>query len=219
MSINYNYFYLFLVYFASFITILPFIVAYYRKTYLTKEQKLLWALIAISILTEIIGNITVFCFNAKNNILLFNLYTIIETILISTYYYFIIPNKYWKSLIFIISVLISTYSISQLLPTKVTSLNSVSLTTESIMIVVFSILTFHNILKYPKYLNLLSAPIFWINSAFLLFFSGNLFLHLFSQFLQEHGLEAFYELWALWHSLLNILFYTLISIGFWKTKT
>jgi hypothetical protein len=219
MSINYNYFYLCLAYFSSFITILPFIIAYFRKTYLTKEQKLLWALIAISILTEIIGNISVFCFNSKNNILLFNLYTIIETILISTYYYFIIPNRYWKSLIFIISVLISTYSISQLLPTKVTSLNSISLTTESLMIVVFSILTFHNILKYPKYLNLLSAPIFWINSAFLLFFSGNLFLHLFSQYLQEHGLAAFYELWALWHSLLNILFYTLISIGFWKTKT
>jgi hypothetical protein len=86
------------------------------------------------------------------------------------------------------------------------------------MVIASSFLTFNFIIKDQKYNNILTAPIFWINSAFLFYFGGNMFLHLFSDYLQEHALSTFYELWGLWHSSLNIIFYTLISIGFWKTR-
>jgi hypothetical protein len=98
------------------------------------------------------------------------------------------------------------------------TLSNLSLTIESLAIISFVLLSFHSIFKKEIYTNLLAAPLFWFNSGFLLYFAGNIYLHLFSQYLIAHAQYAFFELWGLWHSLFNIIFFILISIGLWKTR-
>ena len=215
--LNAHSFYLILAYIASAFTIIPFIIALLHRNYLSKEFKILWLLVTCSLLTEITSSILVFIFKTSN-VQLFNCYIIIETIIISLFYVSIIENKLWRILFSVFCASFSIYSSVQLITSSIKTLDYVFLTVESLMVILFSIVAFHNILKFSKYNSLLSAPIFWINSAFLLFFSGNLFLHLFSQYLQEFAQKAFYELWG-FHSLFNIIFYSLISIAFWKTKT
>lgn len=211
-------FYSFLSYISSAFAFFPFCIALFSKNYLSKELKILWLLLTFSIVTDITGYILTFVFNLSN-IQLLNTYIILETLLISTFYLFVISNKIWKNLILTFIILFTTYSIIQFISKNNKMLDNVILTTESITVTLLSIVTFYHLLEKQIYSNILSVPIFWINSSFLFYFSGNLFLHLFSQYLQKHALYTFYELWGLWHSLLNIIFYTLISIGFWKTKT
>lgn len=209
-------FYPFLSYLSSAVTFLPFVIGIYKKNILSKELKVLWLLITCSIVTELIGYVIVYGYKA-NNVQLFNVYVIIETILISGFYYLVIQNKIQSLFCISLAIIFSIYAIIQLVLNPSKTLDTIFLTTESVIVISFSIMTFHNLIKDAKFNNILSLPIFWINSAFLLFFSGNLFLHLFSQFLQEYAQKAFYELWG-FHSILNIILYVLISIGFWKTR-
>ena len=214
-SITFNYFF---VYLSSFSTLFPFIIAFIRRNYLQREHKTLWLLVSCAILTEIGSYILMYIFKT-DPISLFNFYMILETILISLYYFLTINNKTFKIFISIFNLLFILYAVIELITIHSKTLNNVLLTYQSLMVIASSIVTFNSIIKDQKHNNILSASIFWINSAFLIYFSGNMFLHLFDNYLQEHAMYALYELWGLWHSSSNIIFYTLISIGFWKTKT
>lgn len=213
-----NSFYIFFAYISSFSTLFPFTIAFIRRNYLQKELKVLWLLLCCSIITEIISYILIYVFKT-GNVSLFNYYIIIETILISTFYFLILKSQTSKYFILAFNLLFIAFAITQLTLNTIKTLNSILLTAQSLMVIILSILTFHSLLKYSQHKNILSAPVFWINSAFMFYFVGNLFLHLFSNYLQEHAIYTFFELWGLWHSSLNIIFYSLISIAFWKTKT
>lgn len=181
-----------------------------------KQNSIILTLLSISLLTEIVSLILILYFKTSN-IVLYNYFILIETILLYFYFGHIQSNiiRLISTIFLIFFILISSY---ELVINSIKSMNAVSFTLQSIYSIVFSLLAFHHILKEQKYNNILKASVFWINSAILLFFTGNLFLHLFSKYLQEHALNAFFELWA-FHSFFNIVFYSLISIGLWKTKT
>jgi len=98
------------------------------------------------------------------------------------------------------------------------SIDNISLTAECILLMIYSLFAFFHLLQNPVYDNILSAPLFWFNTAILTYFSGNLFLFVFSNYLENHFAKVSPALWGI-HSLLNIVFYFLISTGFWKTAT
>lgn len=215
--LGFNNIYILFAYISSFSTLFPFSIAFISRRYLQREHKTLWLLVSCSILTEIISYILIFMFKT-GNVSLFNFYIIIETILISSYYFLISRNKLFKICISIFNIWFISYAIIVLATIHDKTLNNVLLTTQSLIVIASSITTFNSIIKEQKYNNILSAPVFWINTAFLFYFGGNMFLHLFSNYMQEYALYTFYELWGLWHSSLNIIFYILISIGFWQIK-
>lgn len=214
---NSNYLFSLFSYLSSATTIIPFIIAFTRRGFLPKEFKVLWLLLSISIMTDLLGYIFTFLLKISN-LQLFNLYTLLELVLLSFVYYIIISIKIWKSLIISFAIIFLWYGLFFVDIWNIKTLNSSLLTAESIFITFLSILSFHHLLEHSENINILSVPFFWVNTAMIFYFVGNLFLHIFSSYLQEHALFDFYELWGLWHSLLNILFYSLISIGFWKIK-
>jgi len=199
-------------------TVIPVCVGFIRRKFLDFDSKLIFILFILGTLVEILSRLYS-NYISKNNILFFNIYQILETGVITTYYYRLIPNKYFKNIILFTLLIFMLYSSLIVYSNHSNALNSFSFTIESIVFAFLATLQFHYLLKYPRYHNIISAPIFWVNSAFLLYFSGSLFLHLFSQYLISHAQYAFFELWGLWHSILSLIFYTLISIGLWKTKT
>lgn len=198
-------------------TLVPFLFGIFRYKYLKPEYKWILLLFGLGSLTELISRIYANLIN-PNNVWIFNVYQILETILIIVFYSKMTKVKSKKRLLLIFTLLFTAISIHHILNTEISRLNDLSLSIESIVVVLLTILNFHSILKNQIYTNILAAPIFWINSGFLIFFSGNLFLHIFSKYLQEYALNAFFELWV-FHSIFNIILYTLISIGLWKTKT
>lgn len=206
-----------LSYLAVYITLIPFIIGFFTWRFFTRSEKNIFILIGLSVITEITSTFYGEFLNSKN-ISILNIYIILETILICIFYYTILLSKILKLIIILVTfgfVLISIYLI---LINDRNIFNNVSFTIESIIVTVLALLTFNDLLRNTLYPNILSAPVFWFNCGFLLFFSGNLILHLFSRFLQAHAQHVLYELWG-FHSALNIIFYILISIGFWKTRT
>jgi hypothetical protein len=194
----------------------PLLLAIIRYKYLSKSLKFIFALFIAGALTEIASEIYI-NFIGDNNLWLLNSYQILETIIIVLFYYSLTNNKPKQIVILLFIMSFVFISIFYFLKVKSNSLNNFPYTVEAIAIIALVLLSFHSIFKKQIYSNLLNAPVFWVNSAFLIFFSGNIYLYLFSKYLQEHALNAFFEIWV-FHSILNIIFFILISIGLWKTK-
>lgn len=57
-------------------------------------------------------------------------------------------------------------------------------------------------------------PIFWLNAGALMYFSGNLFLFIFSNYLLFEPHRVLRESWAL-HAAFLMVYYVLIAIGIW----
>jgi hypothetical protein len=203
-------------YVSAFGTLVPFLFAIFRYKYLKSEHKWLLLLFGLGSLTELVSRIYANIVS-PNNVWLFNIYQILETTIIIIFYSMLTQVKLKKRLLYLFIILFTIVSVYQISNIGYARLNDLSFSIESIIVVLLTILNFHSILKKQVYTNILNAPIFWINSGFLIFYFGNLFLHIFSKYLQVHAINAFFELWV-FHSMFNIILYILISIGFWKTK-
>ncbi len=195
---------------------MPFLFGIFRYKYLQVQLKWIFLLFGLGSLTELVSFIYKTLVN-PNNVWIFNFYQILETTIIIIFYSMLTQVKLKKRLLYLFIILFTIVSVYQISNIGSARLNDLSFSIESIIVVLLTILNFHSILKKQVYTNILNAPIFWINSGFLIFYFGNLFLHIFSKYLQAHAINAFFELWV-FHSIFNIILYILISIGFWKTK-
>lgn len=207
-----------LSYFSAYFSIFPLIIGCYRYRFLKDNVKIVLLLIFFATLTEFV-NLFYEYLSISRNISLLNIYSIVEALTISFFYYRFFESRNFRIVTIVAGFLFLVVSVQQIVTLDKDMMNHVSVTLESVIVTLFSVLTFHQLLQKSLYSNILNAPVFWINSAFLFYFTGTFFLHLFSNYLLMRSQYEFYELWGLWHSLVNILFLILISIGFWKTQT
>jgi len=207
-----------LSYVSAYFSIIPLIIGFYRFRSLKENEKIILLLVCFATLTEFV-NLFYEYLSISRNISLLNIYSIAEALTISFFYYRFFESRNFRILTIVAGSLFLVVSVQQIITLDRDIMNHVSVTLESVMVTVFSVLTFHQLLQKSVYSNILNAPVFWINSAFLFYFTGTFFLHLFSNYLLMRSQYGFYELWGFWHSLVNILFLILISIGFWKTQT
>lgn len=147
----------------------------------------------------------------------FHIYTVFEFTLISIFYIKVISNPKITSLIvglILLFLIVATFDFLK----KIKHLDDFSTTTESIIVMLYAVFGYFLLLKNPVQTRVISIPLFWFNTAFLLYFAGSLFLFIFGNFIQHHYKKGvFHEIWAI-HSVMGLTLYILISIGFWKTK-
>jgi hypothetical protein len=148
----------------------------------------------------------------------FNLFTLIEFSFIISFFkiFFDQFNRsifHYILLAIFFTVVIYTSFISDALKL----MDNLSVSIESIIFIIYSLFSFYTIMKNLIYDNLLATPFFWINSAILIYFSGNLFLFAFSNHLQKHDGNTNLQLSVI-HSIFNILYYITLTIGFWKAR-
>ncbi|MBA3683208.1 MAG: hypothetical protein H0W73_18890 [Bacteroidetes bacterium] len=98
------------------------------------------------------------------------------------------------------------------------SMDNFSTSLESIIFIFYSISFFYYALKNLIFENLLSTPLFWLNTAILIYFSGNLILFVFSNYMAQTDPVKYGILWAVIHTFFNVLYNVLLSVGFWKAK-
>ncbi len=68
-----------------------------------------------------------------------------------------------------------------------------------------------------KIMKLADEPLIWINTALLIYFTGNLFFYILFNVILEAS-RAFSKITVQYYSGLMALFYILIAIGFFKAK-
>lgn len=212
-----NMFLRYLSYFSSFFVVVPFLICFIRRKLLFDEVRPIFYLISLTFAVEIINLVTVL--NQINNLFVLHVFTVFEFILLSFFYkqFF---DTFIKSriYIFLISFFLLVACYDAFLLNGFNTMNNLAASVEFIILIIYALLSFFLILKNLVYENLLQTPFFWINTAVLIYFSGNLFLFLFTTYLQKYDIPDYGSLYAI-HSVLNIVYYILISIGFWKVQT
>ncbi|MES2285302.1 MAG: hypothetical protein V4547_06395 [Bacteroidota bacterium] len=175
----------------------------------------LFVYVSVSFITEMIN--FVLSESGINNMFIFRFYTIIEFILLS-FFYSMFFRKYLRSsyLLFLIPV----FSIVAFIDYKINGLKAIdnfSSSVSALLLSLYALISFLFVMRKLIFENILSEPFFWINSGVLFYFSGNLLVFAFSNYVKTYQ-ESYYD--ALWTipQFLNIFYNILICIGFWKAR-
>lgn len=80
------------------------------------------------------------------------------------------------------------------------------------MPIILSLISFYRILTDDSIENLLAVPIFWANVGVLLYYSANIFVLLFNDFLTEYSKNLNINIWFV-HAIFAFIFFTLLTVS------
>ena len=86
----------------------------------------------------------------------------------------------------------------------------------NILFIFFAISYYYKLLKDLKVRYLERNPMFWINTGILIYFSGSLFLFIFSNYILKN-VQLNILFWAI-HAGLNIFIHIFYAIGLWLSR-
>ncbi|WP_298425801.1 hypothetical protein [uncultured Kordia sp.] len=154
----------------------------------------------------------------ENNMYLLHIYTILEYIGWTFFYYQLFESKIIKKVLVVLIILFVLFSIANTIfwqPLEINNSHSRSL--EGFLLVCFAVTWLYKVFVDSAIKNIEKHPVFWINTAVLIYFSGNFVLFTAQDLLLEITLKEFIVAWTL-HGFFLILHYLLISLGIWLKK-
>lgn len=207
----------YIIFFLSlFIVLCPLILALSRVHRYPKELKVITVhLTAITIL-GFIG--AILWALKKNNLLVLHIYTMIEFTTITLFYQSVFKTLFSKKkalvLIasFVIFCLINAFYIQSWW-----IFNTYPRTLESIVVIGFSLFYYYRITHQNVHLQIEKSPVFWISTAFFIYFSGGFFLFMLSNYILPLDPALRIMIWQI-HAILSIILYILIYIGLWQNR-
>lgn len=141
---------------------------------------------------------------------LINAYTLIEACTL----FFVFKKLEVKFPFWMISIVFLALGTYEWLHLEKNQLLDYSSGTESLIIIILSLLFFKKTLGSLEYSNILNNPQFWMNSGLLIYFTGNLFLFAFGNLIHN---DSLYYLWHI-HNFIQLIYSSLLAIAFWKVK-
>jgi hypothetical protein len=175
------------------------------------QLKALFIYFVISFVNEMVSNFPEYLNLPTDDQLSLHFYTICEALIIFYIYYkeFKFKNPYPMLALGAAFTIIALSRVSR------TEYNAFTNTIEAILVLPFTITFFFKIsndLSIPK---LTDYYFFWINSAFLFYFSFSFLIFLFAQYIMN---VSYFYVWNI-HLIANITYNLLLAIGIWKTRT
>lgn len=204
-------------FFISLAVFLPFIM-------LVCNRKYIWP----NILSKIIGifmiadAISWFAFNIVgelkyDTIILANIFTVFAFFIVSLFFIEAFNLKSKRNFKIILGALTIVFGLT-LFFYKNEMYNNIGSTFSSIVFISGAIIYFVKLMRESKIVNLFSLPSFWYNFAILVNYSCSIFIRLFSNYSLTMSIQSQKTFWLL-HSILNLIVYTIVTIGFMKSKT
>ncbi len=198
---------------ASYFFLVPLGISVLYRHNLNAEQKILRWVIYISSGTQLIFR-TLWHFEI-NNLPLFHIYPLIELTLLSILYQKALKSFFPVRTVPVLSGTVLIFSlINSLFIQSIFIFNSNAITLESGVLIIYSISYFIRLLKDPPVEYLDRKPMFWINCAVLIYFSGSFMIFMYSNYMLPKPKEVQMVLWSI-HAVLNIVMYLLYSIALW----
>lgn len=142
----------------------------------------------------------------------------VSFVLLSLFYKVVLKdfiNRKWFNVLIIIYLLFFFINIAFI--QSIYEYPNLTYSVFALIIILFSLIVFFKTMIDSKITHLFNEPIFWINTAIILSFTGNLFLFLMFNDLLEYSSSLLKKIYTFFH-LLNGVYYSLIAIGFWKAK-
>ena len=194
-------------------TILTLIVALLKNKTLKFSMRVLFLYVITSAIIEVL--IVSFAKMSIPNLQLIKLFTIVEFTFLGLFYLKFFRSKIHLWLIYVTLFCFYGLSLYHVLSVDQGSNIFISLSAiEGLALISLSVICFYELIKKIEYTSIFENPIFWVNSSILIYFSGNLFLFIFSNYILH---EPDNRVWIL-HNILNIFFNTLLIVAFWKTS-
>ena len=149
-----------------------------------------------------------------NNIPLLHILTIVEFALIAYIYKNSLAPILSKEKIYWIIGLFSFGSlINSVFFENIFEFNAYARAIEALLIILLTLTYFYLTLKDMREKHLERAPLFWISSGLLIYFSSSLFINIYSNMLFGFGSNS-YTMWGI-HAILNIVPYIFYTIALW----
>jgi len=149
----------------------------------------------------------------RNNLPLLHVYTICEFIMISWFYSIVLRDYLPVKLLTWVAVGFTVFALlNSLLLQNWYTFNTIPRSIESLLVILLSLVCYYRMLSEMKIRKMERSPIFWINTGFLFYFSGALFLFMLSNYILplNHQLNIF--IWTI-HACFSIMLYLFIFLG------
>ncbi len=201
---------------ASFFIAFPVVLALFRYRQLGIAMRAIAAYVFLSGIIQITSSYL--NGQKQNNLWLLHLYTPLEFTCI-VWFYSTVLQGFLKRAVFVwIGVgfaLLSGLNSWFLQDPK--TFNTYARSLEGILVILFCLVWCYKTLTEMKIKQLQKDPVFWVNTGFLLYFSGNVLLFAFSNYILGINRALNLYIWA-FHAFFSILVYFFISIGLWKAR-
>jgi hypothetical protein len=205
-----------LIVYSKFFALLPIFLFVWKYRLLKREMWVVGVYMLLALCTQF--SAAMLSDQKINNLPLLHLYTIIEFLCIVWFYKRLLahclPNRFFAGLgigFVCISILNSIFL------QDVFTFNTYARSLEGLIVICLCLFWCYRTLLETRIRYLESEPAFWVNTGFLIYFSGGVLLFAFSNYILQINQHLNLYIWA-FHSLLNILLYVFISIGIWKVR-
>lgn len=151
-----------------------------------------------------------------NNLWLLHYYTVFEFSLIAWFFGIILEGFIQPKLILIVGIGFGIASmLNSIYLQPLNEFNTYARSLEGVLVILMALAWYFRTLSEMKVKRLQDEPLFWVNTALLLYFSGSVLLFAFSNFLLSLNRSLNLYIWA-FHGIFSALLYSFVSIGVWK---
>ena len=199
----------------QYVLIFTITISLIRYKYLKNELIFIWYFILMGTFFEILSRSLIY-FNVKNTLPALHLYTILEFIIIGLFYKKNFGTFFSPKIITAVIIIFTLLAfINGFFIQGIFNFNTYASGLEGIIIIILSLLCFYKMLIELDTRDPTKQPVFWINSGFLFYFAGNLFIVILSNFIKGDN----YLLSLAWgmHAFLMLILHLFLGIGLWHS--
>lgn len=128
--------------------------------------------------------------------------------------YYQAMNKRGRKTFFIVSIVYVIFAFINVLFIQKSFINSYTLVIQSIIVITLCIYYFYWLLQELPAAQLHRLPMFWLNSAYMIFYSANLFLFVFTSYLVHVLNNQLLVYWTL-HNVIGIIQASMMIVALW----
>lgn len=195
---------------------IPFVVGLIQYNKLTRSHRFLYWFIVVGTLTELANKTLKELFVIKNNMPLGHLYISISFIFLALFYLHELKSFVDKKIIVATIIIYELFCLHNVIFFQShLAFPSIPGAISSLLLITFAIFLFANIMREGKIQVLTDSSLIWINSAVILYYSGNFFYYTLFNLILNYSRE-FLDRTFIFFAILNSIFYIFIAIGLWK---
>lgn len=206
------------IYKMNFLThLIAFIIGIIRFRSFSKELRLFYYFVLFGAFSDIFLRIYM-SYGFKNSLWYGHFYIPVSFFFIALFYIQLLKGFLKTSIIVVFMVLFPVFSILNLAFFQgFYEYPNILSAVDAIVLILFSVAYFGRVMLEAKIEKLFQEPLIWINLAILIYFSGNFVFHALFNYSLSVSFD-FAMLTVTFLSVMNLLFYGLITVGFLKIK-
>ncbi|QGY42865.1 hypothetical protein GM418_04100 [Maribellus comscasis] len=198
--------------------LVPFIAGIFNFRYFDKNLKIIFSFVCYGTANEVFTRLLFWLADVKNAMPLLHLYGAISLGLLFAFYFYVLKSLIDKRIYLILTFVFFIYwVVNSLFIQSIFEYPSLPSSLGDILIILLSIMYFYKVMMEAKIVKLADEPSIWINTAILIYYTGNLFFYILFNNILEVSRE-FSKITVYYYSALMALFYILIAVGFLKAR-